>query len=799
MNPEIPSRRSLWFIFITILIFPIAIRAQQSSNRNITPGSSFVANADASTLTLTWTTSPSGEFAFGFKQVAPGGFLLSIWLDQVPEKTVVWSANRNNPVPSRSRVQLNAAGKLELIDQTGRSIWAANDLQGRSGRVAYAAMLDIGNLVLATNTSAILWQSFDAPTDTLLPGQVLERRGVLVSSFSETNYSKGRFKLTFQGDGDLVLYTRMFPLDDNNAAYWRSETRDTGFRLIFNQSGSIYLTRSNGTLLKPLFDNGAPAGGRFHQQRLTLDYDGVLRHYVYPKSVHAFVPSNICLEIGEEHTGGGACGYNSICSVLGSDGRPSCDCPPRYTSRGGLSGCAPDFLQHQCDQQSQDAQHFTFIVMFNRDWPVVDYANFKNVDEEWCKQSCLNDCYCAVAIYFNRGCHKKSLPFSNGRADSGFEGKSFIKVRKKDSTSSNTSAITNSSKRSSTALIITLSVLLGCSVLFFLLSSLFFLFYFNPRKLKMLRASKVHSVGVNTITRFSFKELQEATNGFEDELGRGACSTVYQGAVKDTGKVVAVKKLNRIAKESDPEFQAEVRSISRTNHKNLVQLLGYCDEGQHRILVYEFMTNGSLANFLFQNSPGPNWYIRVQIAFAIARGLCYLHEECSTPIIHCDIKPQNVLLDESYTPKIADFGLAKLMRPDQTMTITGIRGTRGYVAPEWFRNMPITVKVDVYSFGILLLELLCCRKNYEVNVEDEREVVLADWVYDCYQDGALDLLVAGDEEAKSDMKMLERLVWIAIWCVQEDPTVRPQMKRVMHMLDGSIQVPAPPDPTTFIT
>lgn len=118
------------------------------------------------------------------------------------------------------------------------------------------------------------------------------------------------------------------------------------------------------------------------------------------------------------------------------------------------------------------------------------------------------------------------------------------------------------------------------------------------------------------------------------------------------------------------------------------------------------MRNGSLANFLFENSSKPNWYRRVQIAFAIARGLCYLHEECSTQIIHCDIKPQNVLLDESYTPRIADFGLAKLMRPDQIRTTTGIRGTRGYVAPEWFRNMPVTVKAYVYSFGIMLLELL---------------------------------------------------------------------------------------------
>ncbi|XP_057779497.1 G-type lectin S-receptor-like serine/threonine-protein kinase LECRK3 [Salvia miltiorrhiza] len=372
-----------------------------------------------------------------------------------------------------------------------------------------------------------------------------------------------------------------------------------------------------------------------------------------------------------------------------------------------------------------------------------------------------------------------------------------IKLRRNHTTISNPNnpdSACGKSSTSSTNLIIALSVLLGSSLLLLLATSAFFLFYSKYRK----SAVVCPAGGVNVMPSFSFKELQEATDEFKDELGRGACSIVYRGALKD-GRVVAVKKLDKMAEDADGEFIAEVSSISKTNHKNLMSLLGYCDQGQHRILVYEFMTNGSLATFLFQKSARPNWYTRLQIAFSIARGLCYLHEDCSAPIIHCDIKPQNVLLDESFTPKIADFGLAKLMKPDQTRTITGIRGTRGYVAPEWFRNMAITVKVDVYSFGILLLELLCCRKNYEEDVEDEGEAVLADWAYDCYQQGALDLLVGADEDARNDIKMFEIFVKTAIWCIQEDPTMRPHMKRVMHMLEGSIQVPAPPDPTVFLT
>ncbi|KAF4350070.1 hypothetical protein G4B88_000331 [Cannabis sativa] len=254
-----------------------------------------------------------------------------------------------------------------------------------------------------------------------------------------------------------------------------------------------------------------------------------------------------------------------------------------------------------------------------------------------------------------------------------------------------------------------------------------------------------------------------------------------------------------MVKENDQEFKAEVTAIGRTNHKNLVQLIGFCNEGQHRLLIYEYMRNGSLASFLFGPSNKPKWYQRMNIALGIARGLFYLHEECSTQILHCDIKPQNILLDDSYTARISDFGLAKMLKTDQTRTTTGIRGTKGYVAPEWFRNMPVTVKVDVYSYGILLLELICCRKNVEEYVEDDAQMILGDWAYDCYAGGNLHFLVENDDEASQDMKRVEKYVMVALWCIQEDPSLRPTMKKVILMLEGTIEVSVPPDPSSFIS
>lgn len=242
----------------------------------------------------------------------------------------------------------------------------------------------------------------------------------------------------------------------------------------------------------------------------------------------------------------------------------------------------------------------------------------------------------------------------------------------------------------------------------------------------------------------------------------------------------------------------EVQTIGQTFHKNLVRLFGFCNEGTERLLVYEFMANGSLNEFLFGDNK-PHWNLRVQVALGVARGLLYLHEECSTQIIHCDIKPQNILLDDNFGAKISDFGIAKLLRANQTQTNTGIRGTRGYVAPEWFKNIGITSRVDVYSFGVILLELVCCRRNVDLEIADEEQTILTYWANDCFRCGRIDLLVEGDEEAIFNIKKVERFVAVALWCLQEEPMMRPTMLKVTQMLDGAVQIPTPPDPSSFIS
>ncbi|XP_017982184.1 PREDICTED: G-type lectin S-receptor-like serine/threonine-protein kinase LECRK3 [Theobroma cacao] len=783
---------SLCFLLL-FLLFTFFTGAQ--FYENISLGSFLTAGEDNS-----FWASHSGEFAFGFKQIQNGDFILAIWFNQIPEKTIVWSANRNKLVQRGSTVRLTEQGWLVLIDQTGRQIWSAYG----GTEVAYAAMLNTGNFILANNKSANLWESFHHPTDTLLPTQTFNQGSKLIACYSEANHSTGRFLLTLESDGNLVLYTTAFPVDSPNYAYWSTETFDGSSQVIFNQSGYVYLVEKNGSMINVL-PGGASTEDFF--QRAILEYDGAFRHYVYPKnngstsgrwpltwSPLSFIPSNICTSITGQ-VGCGACGFNSYCTI-GNDQRRKCQCPQGYSffdPNDVMKGCKQDFVPQSCDNASLEAELFEFLEMQNTDWPLSDYEHFELVSEDWCREACLSDCFCVVAIFRDTNCWKKKLPLSNGRMDTSVGGKALIKIRK-DSSNLQPADPDEEKKHHSTLFIIG-SVLFSSSVslnFLLLIAAVMSAFHFYNRKNNTFQQYPVMP-GIN-LRCFTYNELQKATNGFKEELGKGAFSTVYKGVLALDDKIfIAVKKLNNMVSENDKEFKTEVTAIGQTNHRNLVQLLGFCSEGQHRHLVYEFMSNGSLRDFLFRGST-PNWYLRIQIALGTARGLSYLHEECSIQIIHCDIKPQNVLLDDALTARICDFGLAKLLKAEQTQTSTAIRGTRGYVAPEWFKNLPITAKVDVYSFGILFLELICCRKNFAPEVKDENQMVLADWAYDSYKEENVHVLVQDDQDAIYDIRRLKKYVMIAIWCIQEDPALRPTMKKVVQMIEGAVEVPVPPDP-----
>lgn len=304
--------------------------------------------------------------------------------------------------------------------------------------------------------------------------------------------------------------------------------------------------------------------------------------------------------------------------------------------------------------------------------------------------------------------------------------------------------------------------------------------------------------GALTQKKYKFSEIKKMTNSFKIKLGQGGFGVVYKGNLFN-GCPVAVKILNT-SKRNGEDFINEVASITRTSHVNVVTLLGFCFEGRKKALVYEFMCNGSLDKFIYNKGPETieslSWDNLHQIAKGIARGLEYLHRGCNTRILHFDIKPHNILLDENFSPKISDFGLAKLCpRKESIISMSDQRGTMGYVAPEvWNRHFGgVSYKSDVYSYGMMLLEMVGGRKNINADASHTSEIYFPHWVYSRLEFGS-DLRPYGVMDTEED-EIARRMTIVGLWCIQTFPNDRPTMSKVVEMLEVSMNsLKVPPKP-----
>ncbi|XP_058006388.1 G-type lectin S-receptor-like serine/threonine-protein kinase LECRK1 isoform X2 [Hevea brasiliensis] len=666
------------FLFLSFTSIFKALAQRRYSN--ISLGSSLTPTTNSS-----WW-SPSGLYAFGFYPQGTA-YAIGVFIAGIPQKTVVWTAKRDDPpVDSNVNLLINDAGLvLEAQSQTTTVISAPQPASS-------ASLFDSGNFVLYNSDRDIIWQSFDHPTDTLLPTQRLEADSELVSAVSETNHSTGIFRLRMQTDGNLVQYPVETP-ETAPYAYWSS-------------------------------------------------------------------------------------GFASV------------------NPGDRTAGCERNFTAESC---KEDHKSIRIQEVLSTAWEDVSYSDLSLSIKGECEQACLQDCNCDAAFYKDGLCKKQKLPLRYGRRNPDESNSALIKVK---STSIRTNTDRNEpavDKKKSDQLGRGV-LIVGISVVAFGLVTLAIsgILFHKYRVWAYKRISEKDHIGLSEEVAprsFTFEELERVTDGFKEEIGRGSFGTVYKGLISSTQKVAAVKRLEGAASQGEREFQTEVKVIGKTHHKNLVRLLGYCNEGPNRLLVYEYMRNGSLADVIFSPESRPCFGERVEIARNIARGILYLHEECETQIIHCDIKPENILMDECWCPKISDFGLAKLLKPEQTKTFTGIRGTRGYVAPEWHRKLPVTVKADVYSFGIVLLEITCCRRNVDQNLP-EIESILVDWVYHCFESGEIDKLVSEEEV---DKRQMDRMIKVGLWCTLDEPSLRPSMKKVLLMLEGTVDIPIPPSPTSFLS
>ncbi|KAK6783720.1 hypothetical protein RDI58_017174 [Solanum bulbocastanum] len=345
-------------------------------------------------------------------------------------------------------------------------------------------------------------------------------------------------------------------------------------------------------------------------------------------------------------------------------------------------------------------------------------------------------------------------------------------------------------------------------VLFMLLLVIFILCkFYKPGKLTALITSTFKatsgtsdalSVHLRTISYFNFHTLEKATKNFHSDnlLGCGGFGPVFLGKLVD-GQLIAVKKLSLDkSQQGDREFLTEVRMITRIQHKNLVRLLGCCSEGDQRLLVYEYMKNRSLDQILYGKSNiFLDWKTRYQIILGVARGLQYLHEDSHIRIVHRDIKASNILLDDKFQPRIGDFGLARFFPEDQAYLSTTFAGTLGYTAPEYALRGELSEKADIYSYGVVVLEIINSRKNTDLSLPSEMQY-LPEYAWKLYERSRLiDLVDPKILEDGMVEKDVMKTIHVAFLCLQPQANLRPPMSEIVAMLvtkAGTVTTPTPP-------
>ncbi|XVF77722.1 hypothetical protein PTKIN_Ptkin14bG0070000 [Pterospermum kingtungense] len=759
-----------------------------TSNSTLTPGQSI---KDNNTDTLI---SADGSFQLGF--FSPGNSTnryLGIWYNtkKIPIRTVVWVANRETPISGSSGVlSITSQGILQLSNNTNSIVWSSST--SRIPQNPVAKLLDSGNLVVRDGDENILWQSFDYPSDTLLPEMKLGKDFItgketfLTSWKTAEDPAPGEFSMGIDSRGFPQLVIMKGPNLYFRGGSWNglrfsgapSQKKNNiySFEFTFNEK-EVYYTYK--------LYNGS------HVSRLIVNQSGPLQRFVWIDRTQTWFLLFMLTDNCDNYA---LCGSYSRCSIQSS---ALCEClegfvpkfPREWSVLEWTGGCV---RRTKLNCGSQDG----FLKQSGLKLPDTSFSWFnQTISLEICREMCLKNCSCTAyansdireggsgcVLWFNDLMDIKE--FSEGGQDLYIRMAASELVSLKDSK--------NSSKNKKVEIIVTPMILIGL-----ILGGL--VFYLRWKKLLKQEDSYNIDGGKDDMELpvFALNTIVKATDNFSDsnKLGQGGFGPVYKGILSN-GQEIAVKRLSKSSGQGLNEFRNEVNLIAKLQHRNLVRLLGCCIQREERILVYEYMPNGSLDSFIFDQTRSKvlDWSKRFEIICGIARGLLYLHQDSRLRIIHRDLKASNILLDSELNPKISDFGMARTFGGDQTEANTNrVVGTYGYMAPEYAIEGLFSIKSDVFSFGILLLEIISGRRNRGFS-HPNHSGNLIDYTWRLWNEGN-PLYLADDFLAETaNLPKILRCIHVSLLCIQQHPEERPNMSSVVLMLGSENELPQPKQP-----
>ncbi|KAF7004632.1 hypothetical protein CFC21_019835 [Triticum aestivum] len=708
--------------------------------------------------------SNNGIFALGFFSLDPenstaANSYVGIWYHDIPERTYVWVANRDNPIGSglSGELVLTNTSDLVLSDSEGHILWRTTNNVTSGGDGAMALLLEAGNFVVQLQNFTQIWQSYDHPTDTILPSFKLwanyktHTAVRLVAWKGPLDPSPGKFLLSRDpGTGLQILTFR------GTSKYWRSGLWNGA--QASDKNGYMWSQNvDDGETIYSTYNTGNSSARRSHWK---LDYNGDLMLRIW--TGRSWVPLFKRPDDGCRHYG--SCGPFGYCDMFDKISG-ECKCLDGFRPADGFSanpsrGCV------RKENLTCRGDHFLTLP----EMKVPDkFVYVRNRSFEECTAECERDCSCTAYAYTNlssivaTGGPSRCLIWTGELVDSEkagmLGGNLYIRLAGSPGIQVNKETL-------------------------------------KKPTLKHLSTSQEVWDQNLEFQYIMFEDIAAATNSFHDTnvLGKGGFGKVYKGILED-GKEVAVKRLSKGSDQGIEHFRNEVVLIAKLQHKNLVKLLGCCIHEDEKLLIYEYLPNKSLDQFLFDIARKfmLDWPKRFNIIKGVARGLMYLHQDSRTTIIHRDLKPSNILLDVEMNPKISDFGMARIFGGNEQQESTRrVVGTYGYMSPEYAMEGIFSVKSDTYSFGILLLEIVSGLKISSPHhlVMDFSNLISFAW--NLWADGKVEDFMDPAVTESYSLDEVSKCIHVGLLCVQDSSGARPHMSSVVSMLDSEAMPRAAP-------